>query len=47
MNAGDWINAATAASTFAAVVVALWIGIRDGRERDAERRDAEVAQSRL
>lgn len=47
MNGGTWIDAASAVGTFAAVAVALWIGIRDGRERDAERRDSEAGQARL
>jgi hypothetical protein len=49
----NWDYAATIATivaalaTTAAVVVALWIAIRDGRARDAERRDAKGAQARL
>ncbi|MFC4464648.1 hypothetical protein ACFPH6_08775 [Streptomyces xiangluensis] len=47
----DWWSVgssiAGAAATFAATGVALWVAVRDGRQRDAERRDQEAAQARL
>ncbi|HEU5470118.1 MAG TPA: hypothetical protein VFV67_05645 [Actinophytocola sp.] len=42
-----WGEAMGAACTFLAVVVALGIALRDGRYRDAERRDNEIAHARL
>lgn len=42
-----WGQVAGAAGTLLAVVVALWIAIRDGRYRDAERRDNEMAHARV
>jgi len=42
-----WGQVIGAAGTLLAVVVALWIAIRDGRYRDAERRDNEAAHARL
>ncbi|AWI32780.1 hypothetical protein [Streptomyces tirandamycinicus] len=47
----DWwatgTSIAGAAATVGAVGVALWVAIREGRQRDAERRDAEAGQARL
>ncbi|MCX5054620.1 MULTISPECIES: hypothetical protein [unclassified Streptomyces] len=47
----DWwatgTGIASATATVAAVGVALWVAIRDGEQRNAERRDAEAAQARL
>lgn len=47
----DWWAAGTgiasAVATFGATGLALWVAIRDGRLRDAERRDQEAAQARL
>jgi len=40
---GEWFGAIGA---IGAGAIALWIAIRDGRERDRERRDAEAAQAR-
>jgi hypothetical protein len=42
-----WGQVVGAAGTLLAVLVALWIAIRDGRYRDAERRDNEAAHARL
>jgi hypothetical protein len=42
-----WGQVIGAAGTLLAVVVALWIAIRDGRYRDAERRDNEAAHARF
>lgn len=42
-----WGQVAGAVGTLLAVVVALWIAIRDGRYRDKERRDTEMAHARL
>jgi hypothetical protein len=42
-----WGQVVGAAGTLLAVVVAMWIAIRDGRYRDAERRDNEAAHARL
>lgn len=38
---------AAAAATVAAVVVALWVAIRDGRQQRAELADRQAAQARL
>ncbi|MFI1769205.1 hypothetical protein ACH41H_45245 [Streptomyces sp. NPDC020800] len=47
----DWwttgTSIASAAATVGAVAVALWVAIRDGEQRNAEKRDAEAAQARL
>ncbi|MGP4012524.1 hypothetical protein [Streptomyces sp. 4N124] len=47
----DWWAAGTgiasAAATISATGLALWVAVRDGRLRDAERRDQEAAQARL
>ncbi|MEU3774101.1 hypothetical protein AB0F11_13005 [Streptomyces sp. NPDC032472] len=47
----DWwttgTSIASAAATVGAVGVALWVAIRDGEQRTAEKRDAEAAQARL
>lgn len=37
----------SAAATIGAVGLALWVAIRDGEQRDEERRDSEAAQARL
>lgn len=42
-----WGQVLGAAGTFVAVIVAIWIAIRDGRYRDAERRDNEAVHARL
>lgn len=42
-----WGQVIGAAGTLLAVVVAVWIAIRDGRYRDAERRDDEAVHARL
>ncbi|OLF14329.1 hypothetical protein BLA60_04150 [Actinophytocola xinjiangensis] len=42
-----WGQVIGAAGTLLAVVVALWIAVRDGRYRDAERRDNEAAHARF
>lgn len=42
-----WGQVIGAAGTLCAVVVAIWIAIRDGRYRDAERRDNEAMHARL
>ncbi|GGU57716.1 hypothetical protein GCM10010178_57550 [Lentzea flava] len=42
-----WGQVIGAAGTLLAVVVAIWIAIRDGRYRDAERRDNEAMHARL
>jgi len=42
-----WGQVLGAAGTLLAVIVAIWIAIRDGRYRDAERRDNEAAHARL
>jgi hypothetical protein len=42
-----WGQVIGAAGTLLAVVVAMWIAIRDGRYRDAERRDNEMAHARV
>lgn len=42
-----WGQVIGAAGTLLAVAVAIWIAIRDGRYRDAERRDNEAAHARL
>lgn len=42
-----WGQVIGAAGTLLAVVVAMWIAIRDGRYRDAERRDNEAAHARF
>lgn len=42
-----WGQVIGAAGTLLAVVVALWIAIRDGRYRDTERRDNEAAHARF
>jgi hypothetical protein len=42
-----WGQVIGAAGTLLAVVVALWIAIRDGRYRDAERRDNEAVHARF
>jgi hypothetical protein len=42
-----WGQVMGAAGTFVAVSVAIWIAIRDGRYRDAERRDNEATHARL
>jgi hypothetical protein len=42
-----WGQVIGAAGTLLAIVVALWIAIRDGRYRDAERRDNEAAHARV
>lgn len=42
-----WGQVIGAAGTLLAVVVATWIAIRDGRYRDAERRDNEAMHARL
>jgi hypothetical protein len=42
-----WGQVIGAAGTLLAVVVAMWIAIRDGRYRDAERRDNELAHARV
>jgi hypothetical protein len=42
-----WGQVVGAAGTLLAVVVAMWIAIRDGRYRDAERRDNEAAHARV
>lgn len=41
---GTWV---AGLATLLAVAVAIWIAVRDGRVRDAERRDAEAGQARL
>lgn len=47
----DWWSVGSgivrAVATFAATGVALWVAVRDGRQRDGERRDQEAAQARL
>lgn len=42
-----WGQVIGATGTLLAVIVAVWIAIRDGRYRDAERRDNEAAHARL
>jgi hypothetical protein len=42
-----WGQVVGAVGTLLAVVVAMWIAIRDGRYRDAERRDNEAAHARF
>ncbi|HEV2784280.1 MAG TPA: hypothetical protein VGX25_33255 [Actinophytocola sp.] len=42
-----WGQVIGAAGTLLAVIVAIWIAIRDGRYRDAERRDNEAVHARL
>jgi hypothetical protein len=42
-----WGQVIGAAGTLIAVCVAIWIAIRDGRYRDAERRDNEATHARL
>jgi hypothetical protein len=42
-----WGQVLGAFGTFCAVVVAIWIATRDGRYRDAERRDNEALHARL
>lgn len=42
-----WGQVIGAAGTLLAVVVAMWIAIRDGRYRDSERRDMEAAHARF
>jgi hypothetical protein len=42
-----WGQVLGAFGTFCAVIVAIWIAMRDGRYRDAERRDNEAAHARL
>jgi hypothetical protein len=42
-----WGQVLGAFGTFCAVVVAIWIATRDGRYRDAERRDNEASHARL
>lgn len=50
MSAVDWVNAVGtsvgAVATTSAAAIALGIAVRDGRERDAARRDDEAAQAR-
>ncbi|RAS65122.1 hypothetical protein C8D87_105617 [Lentzea atacamensis] len=42
-----WGQVIGAAGTLLAVIVAIWIAVRDGRYRDAERRDNEAMHARL
>ncbi|USQ89880.1 hypothetical protein NFX46_40040 (plasmid) [Streptomyces phaeoluteigriseus] len=47
----DWwtigTNICVATATFAAVVVALWVAIRDGRRQDKDRLERESSQAKL
>lgn len=47
MDSGSLAEWAGATGTVAAVIVALWVAIKDARQRKSERKDEQAAQARL